>query len=185
MAVLLDPSKMIYCSKFLICWSEIGNCWSEIAISWSEMFWCVDNGFHDVFLQFSKKPFIGIRKGNEEIDSTTWFTGQKNQQGRKVVANQTSIGLTSDQQDRKLFGPKSEIISDQHLQKRVDWKSIGHQFLFSVWQDGRGRARQLSCNSTWGVMKNRIRSNVKGERRTALWLCSNISVLPTMLPVVS
>jgi hypothetical protein len=31
------------------------------------------------------------------------------------VENQTSVGLTSDLQGRKLFGSKSEIISDQHL----------------------------------------------------------------------
>jgi hypothetical protein len=47
-----------------------------------------------------------------------------------LVENQTSVGLTSDRQGRKLFGPKSEIISDQHLQKRVGLKSFLDQFLF-------------------------------------------------------
>jgi hypothetical protein len=41
-----------------------------------------------------------------------------------LVANQTNVGLTSDQRGRKLFGSKSEIISNQlqHLQKRVGRK---------------------------------------------------------------
>jgi hypothetical protein len=44
--------------------------------------------------------------------------------GVALVENQTSVGLTSDLQGRKLFGPKSEIISDQRLQERVGRKSI-------------------------------------------------------------
>jgi hypothetical protein len=71
-------------------------------------------------LQFSKKSIMTgwafgklMQLTHElEIDSTT--------RSRQVlvsvlVRNQTSVGLTSDQQGRKLFAFKSEIISDQHL----------------------------------------------------------------------
>jgi hypothetical protein len=41
-----------------------------------------------------------------------------------AVGNQTSVGLTSDLQGRKLFGPKIRIISGQHVQKGVGRKFI-------------------------------------------------------------
>jgi hypothetical protein len=38
--------------------------------------------------------------------------------------------VSPDLQGWKLFGPKSEIIYDQHIQKRVGQKSIWDRFLF-------------------------------------------------------
>jgi hypothetical protein len=52
------------------------------------------------------------------VGNQTNVVGNSDQQGRKSDQR----GRKSDQQGRKLFGSKSEIISDQHLQKRVGRK---------------------------------------------------------------
>jgi hypothetical protein len=63
---------------------------------------------------------LGNRFYNTTLQVVSALVGNQT----SVVGNQTTVGLTSDQQGQKSFGLKSEIISDQHLQNGVGRKSI-------------------------------------------------------------